>query len=316
MKLLHWLAIGTLALALASCGGTPIPAKPVIVSKGLTSNLNSTTANAKKEDIRGQASGVTTLMGFGRIFKAGAPLSETLGKALPQLSQGQLAATIKGVNLAKRSGLQSQAAGSPCTSGSIASPISLSTDADDDGIPVEVLIVFSNCVIEFGSPAPSLNGAIYIKDGNDTSATSSYSVIIDLTISTGANSLKLGLGVDYTAPSTPTGAHGFNFVVTLKTIEAGVTSDVGVSFNSTFQPTGGATDPFGNGTLNFTGAYSETEGGVSYGFNLTGTNLGITTTCSDFDAGTLLVADTNSSFLITYTGCGSGTYSGDATGTF
>ncbi len=314
MKLLHWLAVATLALSLAACGGTPIPAKPSVAAKPTTSNLDGASANAKKGKIREQAKGINTLMGFGRTLKATGSLSDALTQALPELSQGQISAAVKGVNLAQRSGLQAQAT-SACTGGSLSTPISNSTDADGDGIPVEVLAVFANCGLGSGASNPVLNGAIYIKDGNDSNANSSYGIIIDLTISTGSSSLKLGLGVDYSAPATPTGAHGFNFVVLLKSVEAGVTSEVGVSFNSTFQPTSG-TNPYGNGTLNFTGTYSETEGSTSYGFNLTGTNLGINTSCDDFNAGTLRVADTNSSFLITYTGCGTGTYSGDTTGTF
>ena len=314
MKLFHWLIIGALALVLASCGGTPIPAKPNVAAKPISSNLNGTTATAKRNGIRGNAKGITTLMGFGRLFKAGAPLTQMLSQVLPQLTQTQVMAATKSIGLAKGN-MQLQAA-SGCLSGTISSPISRSTDADGDGIPVEVLVLFSNCVLDLGAtPNPVLNGAIYIKDGNDASATSSYTVIIDLTISNGADSIKLGLGVDYSAPATIGGAHGFNFVIQLKSTTAGVVSEVGVAFNSTFQPTTG-TDPFGNGTLNFTGTYAETAGADSYSFNLTGTNLGIATSCDDFNAGTLRVADADSFFQVNYTSCGHGTYTGDTTGTF
>jgi hypothetical protein len=316
MKTFHLLAVGLLATTLAACGGTPIPSKPTVTAVATTSNLNGTTANAKKNDIRNQAKGINTLMGFGRLFKAKAPLSQMLVSAFPQLGKPQLAAAMNKA-LAPANRLSAQATAGGCSSGSIDAPISRSNDADDDGIPVEVLVTFNNCALNLGeTPVPVLNGAIYIKDGNDSNANSSFLVIVDLDVRSGSDLLELGLGFDYTAPSVAGGAHGFNFVVSLAETTGGVRSSSGISFNSTFQPTGGGTDPFGNGTLNFTGTYVETEGSTTYSFTMTGTNLGVTTACPDFNAGSLRIADTDSFFQINYTGCGTGNYTGDITGTF
>jgi hypothetical protein len=193
-------------------------------------------------------------------------------------------------------------------------------DADQDYYPKNAIATFVNCpsTDPKTSVTSDVNGTIQVTDQNDSLKTSGFRAIIDLDVVTPATPTEAEL-VGYVFTDTTTNLSGSTYKATdsqiISATQGSVSVEVRKSSSITYTPQN-ASDPWGNGTLNFQSQLSNnftvagTSGTESY--NLVVKNLVIDNSCGTpekYKSGTVEVSSGSDKLLWNITDCGTGTWS-------
>lgn len=172
-------------------------------------------------------------------------------------------------------------------------------DNDSDGIPVYAEIRYNNCK-EDGVTANGL--LIGLQDKNDSDPRSGFTILIDVTLTDGTDTVRLALGIDYTPGAS--GAYNVRYGYLIQ--ENSDKIAFGVNMNYT-PKVDGDSDPYDAGFVDFQGRFVYKVGGEYYVLNMLGEDLEYDSSCtSSFLSGKATFQDNaGNRLVIQYNGCNS-----------
>ena len=187
------------------------------------------------------------------------------------------------------------------------------TDADNDGIPVDLTLT-ADCDQTFEGGRFIFRGSVRIQDKDDTNPTSGYSLVYrdyELTVSADGQTatIKLDMNFDLTIGSGVYQAD-YDYDISVESPEG--SGRIVFDYTVTYTPDNAA-DPFEAGTFTFDGSLQYSSEGESYSMTTSSTGLHYSATCGDFDSGSAQYADSaGNTVTLTYNSCGNvtATYNG------
>ena len=201
------------------------------------------------------------------------------------------------------------------------------TDADGDGIPVNITYEFE-CTSSDNGSTTQTSGKVQIKDQDDSDPESGFAICTGTiqgntcsrspitsttTSSSGTVNTKLTMDVNIVKNGTTYTYNSFYFKLILGSFLDLTLDASGMSYK---QDTAGDWE---NGTINGTMTLTVGSGGSAESFSVTYTNLHVSSSCDTADSGTAVWTRNSTcptpgsnyikSLTVTYTSCGKGTYS-------
>ncbi|RIH81514.1 hypothetical protein [Calidithermus roseus] len=171
-------------------------------------------------------------------------------------------------------------------------------DNDGDGIPVYAEVRYNNCK-EGGVTA---NGLIGLQDKNDSDPQSGFTILIDLTLTDGTDTVRWALGIDYSPGAGGTYNVRYGYLIQENSDKVAF----GVNMNYT-PKVDGDSDPYDAGFVDFQGRFVYKVRGEYYVLNMLGEDLEYDSRCtSSFVSGKATFQDNaGNKLVIQYTGCNS-----------